>query len=54
MMGGRPSATDKFCKMQGLKLRDKLRLSIKDHAMHHPRKEEWETNVNTLVVRNLN
>jgi len=49
---GRPSATDKFYKMQGLKLRDKLRLSLKDHDMHRSRKEEWSTNVNTHVVRN--
>ena len=53
-LSGRPSATDKLYKIQGLKLRDKLRLSIKDHTMYRPRKEELETNVNTHVVINLN
>ena len=38
-LSGRPSATDKNYKIQGLKLRDMLRLSIKDNAMHRPKKK---------------
>ena len=50
---GRPSATEKFYNMHGPKLRDKIRLSLKSHDMHRSRKEEWITNVNTHVVRNV-
>ena len=48
---GRPSGSEKFYRTQGLKLRDQLRLSLKDHDMHRPRHEEWSTNLNTHVVR---
>ena len=51
---GRPSASEKFYRTQGLKLRDQLRLSLKDHDMHRARQEEWTTDVNTHVLRNLN
>lgn len=49
---GRPSRIEKYYKLQCLRFRDKLRLSIRDHGMHRSRKEEWDTNVNTHVVRN--
>ena len=51
-LAGRPSALEKYYKVQGIQLRDKLRLAIRDHDMHRPRKEEWDTNINTHVVRN--
>ena len=43
---------DRHYKLQGLKLRDKLRLSLINHDMHDLRIEEWEINVNIHVIRN--
>ena len=51
---GRPPVSEKFYRTQCLKLRDQLRLSLKYHDMHRARQEEWSTDVNTRVVRNLN
>ena len=50
--GGRPTCIEKYYKVKGLKLRDGLRLSLCNHDMHRPRKEEWATDLNTHTVRN--
>ena len=48
---GRPTVDEREYRLQGLKLRDKLRLDIADCDMHRPRKEEWEYNNNGGAVR---
>ena len=48
---GRPSSDERECRLQGSKLRDKLRLDIADCDMHRPRQEDWEYNNNGGAVR---
>ena len=48
---GRPSIESKTYKRQGLSLRDTLRVSLMNHDMHRPKKEQWNENKNTHVAR---
>ena len=48
---GRPRVEEREYRLQGLKLRDNLRLDIAGCDMHRPRQEEWEYNKNGGAVR---
>ena len=49
---GRIYNTGKEYKFSGLRLRDKLRIALFDHDLHHLRKEDWNEDINIYVVRN--
>jgi len=48
---GRPSSDEREYRLQGLKLRDTLRLNFAACDMHRPRQEEWEYSNNGGAVR---
>ena len=48
---GNISNDERNQRYRGLKLRDSLRLSLVDHDMHIPRKEEWFDDDNMYVQR---
>ena len=48
---GRPSNDEREYRLQGLILRDKLRLKLEGCDMHRPRKEEWEYSNNSGAAR---
>ena len=47
----RPSNDNRDQRLKGLRLRDKLRLALKDHELYHPRKEEWDYDKNMTIIR---
>ena len=38
--------------LRGMKLRDDLRISLMDHDMYRPRKDEWDIDEHNYVTRN--
>ena len=38
-------------RLKGLKIRDKLRLSLMDHDLRRPRKEEWFEDYSMHIIR---
>ena len=48
---GRPLISEKEWKLRGLKMRDNLKISLMEHGLHRPRKEDWNTNQHTHIVR---
>ena len=49
---GNITTNEKTQRVKGLQLRDKLRISLLDHDMHRPRKEEWVEDDHNHVTRN--
>ena len=48
---GPKTTNDKDSRLKGLILRDKLRVKLKDHDMHRPRKNDWHEDNYMHVVR---
>ena len=48
---GRPSLHEKYERINGLKIRDKLRKALQDREMCRPRKFEWDIDKYMHVIR---